>query len=83
MGHYILRLLELSQCDLLMQKWVPWSSFDARIVTIFVAIVLLAKSLQSCPSLCDPIDGSPPGFPIPGILQARTLEWVAISFSNA
>ena len=42
-----------------------------------------AKSLQSCPTLCDPIDGSPPGFPVPGILQARTLEWVAISFSNA
>jgi len=42
-----------------------------------------AKSLQSCPTLCDPIDGSPPGSPIPGILQARTLEWVAISFCNA
>ena len=42
-----------------------------------------AKSLQSCPTLCDPIDGSPPGSPIPGILQARTLEWVVISFSNA
>ena len=42
-----------------------------------------AKSLQSCPSLCDPKDGSPPGSPNPGILQARTLEWVAISFSNA
>ena len=42
-----------------------------------------AKSLQSCPTLCDPRDGSPPGSPIPGILQARTLEWVAISFSNA
>ena len=42
-----------------------------------------AKSLQSCPTLCDPIDGSPPGFPVPGILKARTLEWVAISFSNA
>ena len=42
-----------------------------------------AKSLQSCPTLCDPIDGTPPGSPIPGILQARTLEWVAISFSNA
>ena len=42
-----------------------------------------AKSLQSCPTLCDPIDGSPPGSPAPGILQARTLEWVAISFSNA
>ena len=42
-----------------------------------------AKSLQSCLTLCDPTDGSPPGFPVPGILQARTLEWVAISFSNA
>ena len=42
-----------------------------------------AKSLQSCPTLCDPIDGSPPGSPVPGILQARTLEWVAISYSNA
>ena len=43
----------------------------------------VAKSLQSCLTLCDPIGGSPPGSPIPGILQARTLEWVAISFSNA
>ena len=42
-----------------------------------------AKSLQLCPTLCDLIDGSPPGSPVPGILQARTLEWVAISFSNA
>ena len=42
-----------------------------------------ATSLQSCLTLCDPIDGSPPGSPVPGILQARTLEWVAISFSNA
>ena len=45
--------------------------------------VLDAKSLQSCPTLCNPIDGSPPGSPVPGILQARTLEWVAISFSSA
>ena len=42
-----------------------------------------AESLQSCPTLCDPMDGSPPGSPVPGILQARTLGWVAISFSNA
>ena len=42
-----------------------------------------AKSLQSCPTLCDPTDGSPPGSPVPGILQATTLEWVAISFSSA
>ena len=47
------------------------------------AFLCYAKSLQSCPTLCDPIDGSLPGSPIPGILQARTLEWVAISFSNA
>ena len=42
-----------------------------------------AESLQSCPTLCNPIDSSPPGSPVPGILQARTLEWVAIFFSNA
>ena len=47
------------------------------------AAAAAAKSLQSCPTLCDPIDGSPPGSPIPGILQARALEWVAISFSSA
>jgi len=45
-------------------------------------IAAAAKLLQSCPTLCDPIDGGPPGSPVPGILQARTLEWVAISFSN-
>ena len=49
----------------------------------FIAAAAAAKLLQSCPTLCDPIDGSPPGSPVPGILQARTLEWVAISFSNA
>ena len=47
-----------------------------------ITAVAAAKSLQSCPTLCDPIDGSPPGSPIPEILQARTLEWVAISFSK-
>ena len=47
------------------------------------AAATAAKSLQSCPTLCDPIDSSSPGSPVPGILQARTLEWVAISFSNA
>ena len=47
------------------------------------AAAAAAKSLQLCPTLCDPRDGSPPGSPVPGILQARTLEWVAISFSNA
>ena len=48
-----------------------------------VAAAAAAKSLQSCPTLCDPIDGSPPGSPVPGMLQARTLEWVAVSFSDA
>ena len=48
-----------------------------------VTIAAAAKSLQSCPTLCDPRDGSPPGSPVPGILQARTLEWVAVSFSNS
>ena len=47
------------------------------------AAAAAAKSLQSCPTLCDPIDGSPPCSPVPGILQARTLEWVAMSFSSA
>ena len=47
------------------------------------AAAAAAKSIQLCPTLCDPTDGSPPGSPIPGILQARTLEWVAISFSSA
>ena len=53
--------------------------------TVFLRslIAAAAKSLQVCPTLCNPRDGSPPGFPVPGILMARTLEWVAISFSNA
>ena len=53
------------------------------IVTLHNIKYATAKSLQSCPTLCDPIDGGPPGSPVPGILQPRTLEWVAISFSNA
>jgi len=59
---------------------IPWqsSAWDSML-----SLPAAAKSLQSCPTLCDPIDGSPPGSPVPGILQARTLEWVAISFSNA
>ena len=50
-------------------------------IFIYTAAVVAAKSLQSCPTLCDPTDGSPPGSSVPGILQARTLEWAAISFS--
>ena len=65
-------------------RWIPyhWATREAQeFKFLFVAIV--AKSHQSCPTLCDPIGGSPPGSAIPGILQARILEWVAISFSNA
>ena len=58
----------------------PWPAF---LLFFLSAAAAAAKSLQSCPTLCDPIDGSPPGSPVPRILQARTLEWVAISFSNA
>ena len=66
-----------------------WKSLRMYLVSTFILDFLshsaaaAAKSLQLCPTLCDPIDGSPPGSAIPGILQARTLEWVAISFSNA
>ena len=56
---------------------------ELRMAKLLRAAAAAAKSLQSCLTLCDPIDGSPPGSPVPGILQARTLEWVAISFSNA
>ena len=55
--------------------WIQCNTYEAAAAA--------AKSLQSCLTLCDPKDGSPPGSPLPGVLQARTLEWVAISFSNA
>ena len=58
-----------------------WNFFSNFELVVYAAAA--AKSLQSCLTLCDPIDGSPPGSPIPGILQGRTLEWVAIAFSNA
>ena len=57
--------------------------YPFHFLELFWRMVYYAKSLQSWPALCDPIDGSPPGSPVPGILQAGTLEWVAISFSNA
>ena len=65
---------------LVLNQYYPYFKVLFTFITLTAAA---AKSLQSCPTLCDPIDGSPPGSPIPGILQARTLEWVAISFSNA
>ena len=57
--------------------------YEQLIIAVQQSAAAAAKLLQSCLTLCDPIDSSPPGSPIPGILQARTLEWVAISFSNA
>ena len=72
---------------------VLWSQKRMFLLLILIEVLFLkkdhylsaaaAKSLQSCPTLCDPIDGSPPGSPVSGILQARTLEWVAISFSSS
>jgi len=56
--------------------------FISGLSILFQGAAAAAKSFQSCPTLCNPIDGSPPGSPVPGILQARTLEWVAISFSK-
>ena len=73
-----------------MQRYPLFSTFTLTILKTEMTMEVLnanananAKSLQSCPTLCDPIDGSPPGSAVPGILQARILEWVAISFSNA
>ena len=70
------------------RDWIQVSLIAGRFLSIWATreahfYSAAAKSLQSCPTLCDPIDGSPPGSPVPGILQARTLEWVALSFSNA
>ena len=59
------------------------ASFTHLFHPLYCAAAAAAESCQACPTLCDPIDGSPPGSPVPGILQARTLEWVASSFSNA
>ena len=64
--------------------WIQcMNSHIYKYMNSYICAAAAAKSLQLCPTLCDPIDGSPPGAPIPGILQARTLEWVAISFTNA
>ena len=63
------------------EPWSPALQADS-LPSVPPAAAAAAKSLQSCPTLCDPIDGGPPGSPIPGILQARTLEWVTISFSK-
>ena len=64
-------------------RWTFVDKAMSLLLNVLSAAAAAAKSLQSCPTLYDPIDGSPPGSSVPGILQARTLEWVAISFSNA
>ena len=66
-----------------MDHSLPGSSVHGILQARMLAAAAAAKSLESCLTLCNPIDGSPPGSPVPGILQERTLEWVAISFSNA
>ena len=65
------------------RRLADYSSWGHRVRHDWVTVAVTAKSFQSCLTLCDHVDGSPPGSPVPGILQARTLEWVAISFSNA
>ena len=74
---------DTSQCHKVVFCFCFFFSLLRRKTTVSDAAAAAAKLLQSCPILCDPIDSSPSGSPIPGILQARTLEWVAISFSNA
>ena len=88
MGHIFLLLFSCSVSFIGYQSfWIlpvgSWLFLHFYAAATAAAAAAAANSLQSCPTLCDPIDGSPPGSPIPGILQARTLEWVAISFSNA
>ena len=63
--------------------FLHWGTQTSQSAAAAAAAAAAAMSLHSCPTLCDPVDSTPPGSPIPGILQARTLEWVAISFSNA
>ena len=74
---------ESSELDLMLNGCQMFGVHNEIVAVGWDSLWRTAKSLQSCPTLCDSIDGSPPGSPVPGILQARTLEWVAISFSNA
>ena len=79
----ILSIFHLSVLASFKSLYTIQSKGDICYLLSAAAAAAAAKSLQSCPTLCNPIDGSPPGSPVPGILQARILEWVAISFSNA
>ena len=80
-------VLLLSRLDSYKGNWhnekLYYEKYDSEAEQVTYAAAAAAKSLQSCPTLCDPVDSSPLGSSVPGILQARTLEWVAISFSNA
>ena len=80
---FLFHILSLALLFILKQFLRMASDQGSFFLSFFFLAVAAAKSLQSCQTLCDPIDGSPPGSPVPGILKARTLEWVAISFSNA
>ena len=84
----LIHLSNKYQVDVLCARYHPlcWKygrKQNESCIVVWTAAAAAAKSLQSCPTLCNPIDGGPPGSPIPGILQARILEWVATSFSNA
>ena len=87
-GWWILSVPKIRKANLRRQRvksreWSPRRYYATDLRLAAAAAAAAAKSLQLCPTLCNPIDGSPPGSPIPGILQARTLEWVAMSFSDA
>ena len=77
--------MNLSELCEIVKDREAFSDFQTKLSPTDFSLIAIdaAESLQSCPTLCDPTDGSPPGFSVPAILQARTLEWVAISFSNA
>ena len=75
-----MRRTPLASSRIFLSEGTEWQKTFPRVETLAATA---AKSLQSCPTLCDPIAGSPPGSPVPGVLQARTLKWAAISFSNA
>ena len=74
--------MDLTEAEDIKKRWQEYTEELCK-KDLYDPTAAAAKSLQSCPTLCDPIDDSPPGSPGPGILQARTLEWVAVSFSNA
>ena len=83
MARPLMRLSSPFHVVYIVYMWGILKKERAAAAAAAAAVAAAAKLLQSCPTLCDPIDGSPPDSPVPGILQARTLEWAAISFSNA